>query len=107
MKVRPAMELFSHSVAKALEYLFPKEGEMASFFQLVNDACDILNTRSKKPNGKSPFGMAFDVQVSTLDKFSKALTELRVFNRRPCIKPFQRGIKLTCESLKGLFQQLQ
>lgn len=34
------------------------------------------------------------------------MTELRVQSRRPCLKPFQKGIKLICESTKGLFSDL-
>lgn len=110
MKVRPAMELFSHSTAKALQYLLPEYKEMADFFLLLNDGMDLLNTRTTHLDQnplKCPFGSEYELQVKTLDKLCKNITELRIMNKRPCIKPFQRGFKLSCESLEGLFLQLK
>jgi len=38
-------QLFSRTTAAAIRHLFPDKVEMANFFELVNDALDIMNTR--------------------------------------------------------------
>lgn len=110
MNVRTAMELFSETTSKAIKFLLPEHSDMANFFLMVNDAVDILNTRTVEcsfDHKKCPYGKHLDEQSALLRKFSKNMMELRVQNSRPCLLPFQKGVKLTCGSLCGLFRQIQ
>lgn len=109
MKVRPAFELFSTTTAKAVQYLLPEHKQLASFIQLVNDACDIFNSRTKIRNTnpfKCPFGLELQEQKNVVEKFCKNILELRYQTRYQCIKPHQRGLELDCHSLFGLFEIL-
>jgi hypothetical protein len=109
MNVRKAFELFSATVAKALEYLLPEYKELSEFIKLVNDASDLLNVRTNQDNQnpcKAAFGKDLNVQTKILEKLSKNVTEFRIQDRRPAIKPFQKGIKLTCSSIQGMFKDL-
>jgi hypothetical protein len=110
MDVRTAMELFSNTTSAAIKFLLPEHDDMANFFKLVNDATDILNTRTKECGAdhpyNCPYGNHLAEQDKILEKFVKNMMELRVLNSRPSLLPFQKGFKLTCGSIKGLLQDM-
>ena len=62
-------KLFSNTTAEAIRYLFPEE-HVATFFKLINDSFDILNSRrcvDNKPLA-SGFGTHHEVQEGVLKK---------------------------------------
>nr|CAH7756017.1 unnamed protein product [Callosobruchus chinensis] len=116
-KVRPAVQLLSNSVAKAVNYagengLMPKDSywkEAAVIVQLFNDWFDLLNSRSKVvPNcpTRNAYGTDLGAQAQLLDKMSDMVKSMRVGKHNGII-PFQKGILLTNRSLKALLPYLQ
>lgn len=87
MNVKLAAQVFSNSVANALDYLredsdkpgFEKSKETSDFIRLVNNTFDILNSRSKLGEGYAqPLSLKnIDVWKSTLDNFINVISNLK------------------------------
>ena len=107
-KVRIAAQLFSRTTAAAIRYLFPDKMEMAYFFQLVNDAFDILNTRIKTGHFQttSAYGTHLDMQNQILDSMHGTVAGMRIVGKKTLL-PFQKGFLMSITAVKGLFASLQ
>lgn len=107
-RVYLAMQLFSNTTAKAIKYLMPNEEEAANFFQLANDAFDILNAR--RYNDKNVlscgYGIHKDAQERILRELYTCVEKMRVGNTNHLL-PFQKGFMTSIRSLFGLFSDLQ
>ena len=88
-KVRIAAQLFSRKTAAAIHYLFPDKMEMAYFFQLVNDAFDILNTRIRKGHFEttSAYGTHLNMQNQILDSMHGTVAGMRIVGKKTLL-PF-------------------
>src|SRR6218665_2540380 len=107
-KVRIAAQLFSRTTAAAIRYLFPDKMEMANFFELVNDAFDVLNTRVKTGHFHmtSAYGTQLNTQQQILDSMHKAVGRMRIVGKKTLL-PFQKGFLMTITAVKGLFASVQ
>ena len=111
MKVRPAFELFSAKVAKAIQVAFPERKSEAEFFQLVNDFSDLMNSRTTpQPVSsiyKSAYGSKHQEQQKFLGKFYWYFSKIRVGRRiSGSYAPFQKGFLIALRSLLGLFEEM-
>lgn len=80
--VRLAAELFSHSVAKSIQKMFPNDNDakkLAEFIDLVNSWFDIMNSYSLNGIGyKKPYGMDLTEQnkiLGSCDYFYSNVTQ--------------------------------
>ncbi|CAH1955417.1 unnamed protein product [Acanthoscelides obtectus] len=116
-KVRPAVQLLSNSVAKAISYagengLMPKDSywkEAAVVVQLFNDWFDLFNCRSKFVENcptRNAYGTDLDKQIRLLDEMSEVVSSMRIGKHKGLI-PFQKGILLSNRSLKELLPYLR
>ena len=108
MNVRLAFETISNTVACALKKnFFAGKAKQADFFKLANDSFDVLNSRLKNDSNpmKCSFGVHLKDQIKILDQFYDEIENMRVIGSR-ALYPFQRGILMCINSLKGLFQHL-
>lgn len=115
-RVRPAVQLFSNTVAKAISYagetgLMPQNSnwELASYcVQLFNDWFDLFNSKSRFVGNcptRNAFGTDFENQKKKLNDMSEFISCLRVGKHKELI-PFQKGILLSNKSLIEMFQYL-
>lgn len=116
MNVRTAFELFSNTVATALEFTNKNCKKQAEFFRLINDYSDLLNSRTSQLNAKPykcTFGVGMEKQIELLDKVTATIAGMRVGDlpkkkkKTKALFPFQKGVILTNTSLKGLYHQLR
>jgi len=107
-KVRLAAQLFSGTTAAAIRSKWPDKQEMANFFQLVNDAFDVLNSRIKtgKLPHQSAYGLALDAQDHVLDAMSVMLANTHAIGKK-ILLPFQKGFLLSIAATKGLFNDIR
>lgn len=116
-RVRLAAELFSNTVAKAIQYcgkhgLMPKNSQWhkaAEIVQLFNDWFDLLNSRFKYNEncpGRNAFGTDLKSQQELLNKVSEITSTMRIGKHEQLI-PFQKGILLTNRSLAEMFDYLR
>jgi hypothetical protein len=112
-RVRPAFQIFSNSVSKAISYLNIASSKVSEFFKLVNDFSDVLNSGfyQNDPNPyKNPFGMNFSEQKEILLKMRSAIGKMTVglppATRKQALKPFQKGFLISITSLLGLFEDM-
>jgi len=113
-RVRPAFQVFSHSVAKAISYLELASPKVSQFFQLVNDFSDTMNSgfcqNSVNPY-KNPFGMNVNEQRGILLQMLTIMETMTVGTppktRKPALKPFQKGFIISINSLLGLFEDMK
>lgn len=116
-RVQLAACLLSKSCAHSIKYL--GENEMlegndwehtSNFFLLVNDWFDVMNSSGKYGDveSRNAFGVNIDSQIEILDKMSEEMKSMRVQSKKARgLYPFQKGIILSCQSLKGLYEMLQ
>lgn len=116
-RVRPAVQIFSNSVAKAIEYagkygLMPTNSEWqkaADCVQLFNDWFDLFNSRTKLVANcisKNAFGTDLENQRKIVSRMSELVSTMRVGKHKEII-PFQKGILLTNLSLNQMFDYLK
>jgi len=107
-KVRIAAQLLSRTTAAAIRYLFPNKIEMENFFELVNDAFDVLNTRVKTGHfhATSAYGTHLNTQQKILESMHKAVGGMRIVGKETLL-PFQKGFMMTITAVKGLFASVQ
>lgn len=112
-RVRPAVQLFSNSVAEAIQYCgemghMPKNSPwslVSKIAKLFNDWFDLLNSHLKYVGncpGKNAFGTNLDTQKNLLNKMSAFIANMRVGNHKGLI-PFQKGILLTNRPIPELY----
>jgi len=96
-----------HAVA-AIRYMWPDKQAMANFFQLVNDAFDVLNSRIKtgKLPHQSAYGLALDAQDHVFDAMSVMLANTHAIGKK-ILLPFQKGFLLSIAATKGLFNDIR
>lgn len=116
-KVRPAVQIFSNTVSKAILYcgekgLMPSTSSWkttAATIKVFNDWFDLLNSRHKMTDHcpeKYAFGVELASQQSVLDNMLHLINSVRVGKHKRLI-PFQKGIILTSRSLKELYDYLK
>jgi hypothetical protein len=113
-KVRPAAQLLSNTVAKAVEWC-GMEGflddmywhETSKFVKLMNDWFDVFNAQIKYAGhpGANAFGVNLEKQLMILKETSEVVSKMIVGNHKSLI-PFQKGILLSNNSLTELYQYL-
>ncbi len=103
-----AAQLLSSRTAKAIE-LVMKLPAAASFFQTVNDAFDVLNSRvpigDKHRPLKNGYGLDFAAQDAALQKLRDLNSNMRCGNKTYMLT-FQKRLETSIESLRGLFRDL-
>lgn len=108
MKVRLAVQLFSHHTAVQLKRTFPHFTEAFNFVECVNAWFDVMNSRfimDFKNPVHSAFGKRIEEQCAVLDKMYSLMSNLRIIGHNSLL-PFQRGIMISITSLKGLYDDL-
>lgn len=105
--VRLAAQLFSHTVATALDHYKPgndETGHLSQFIGIVNDWFDLMNTyvpkRSLQPL-KCGYGLYEEEQTKCLEKMFESISVLRCKGKKKML-PFQKGILLSISATKGL-----
>ena len=105
-KVPIAAQLFSRTTAAAIRYLFPDKMEMVQFFELVNDAFDIPNTRIKTGHFQttSAYGTQLNTQEQILDsKHETVAGGMRIVGKKTLL-PFQKGFLMTIQQSRACLQ---
>lgn len=114
-RVKPAVQIFSNSVAKAIQYcgqreLMPKGSEWkeaSEIIQIINDWFDLLNSRHKFNSPRqNAFGTDLENQVNLLNKMSQLVSDIRIGRHKGLIQ-FQKGILISNKSLAELFAYVQ
>ncbi|CAL8083730.1 unnamed protein product [Orchesella dallaii] len=100
-----AAQLLSRTTSLAIESLDPNNKEISEFVALVNDWFDVFNSRHPNDPIRKPFGMDLENQTAILDRMSDEIRHLRKGDKRAML-PFQRGILISINSLKALFNDL-
>jgi len=113
-RVAPAFQLYSRRVSEALKFMYPTnqlKHKQANFIQLVNDFCDISNTRTKQQNSSrytSPYGMFQNEQDELYEKAYHIFSTMVVGQRRTkSFAPFQRGLLMYIISIRGLLEDMK
>lgn len=113
-KVRPAAQLFSNTVSKAIAFCGAKKiitengwQETAELVKLINDWFDLFNSRCKYGShvGLHAFGVEIENQISLLKSVSELISSIKVGRHQKLI-PFQKGILLSNESLIQMYNYL-
>lgn len=106
-KVLPAFQTFSRTVAHLWRKVFVNRQKEADFIHLVNDFCDLLNTRclTGMTPAKKAFGLEKAAQFKLLQDMEQAMVHLRVGSAKHLF-PFQRGFLCSIHSLQALLQQM-
>lgn len=114
-KVKLAAQLFSHSTASVIRRVYSlgheiyNAAETEEFVEIVNDWFDIFNskfTTIQSVPTKKPFGMDLLNQNEFIDKVDVCVRNTRAFGRQSLL-PFQKGILMSNNSLKGLHRYVQ
>lgn len=101
-RVRPAIQLLSNSVAKAIEYcekngMMPKNShwqQASNMVKLFNDWFDMLNSHSKfieNCPGRNAFGIDLEKQTKLLNSMSEFIKSMRLGKQKELV-PFQKRI---------------
>lgn len=94
-KVRPAAQIFSNQVSKAIEWCGmsgfmegTKRKETAELLKLVNDWFDLFNAQNKygSHSGTNAFGTNYNEQMKLLDRMNKYISNMRVGTHRNLIQ---------------------
>lgn len=114
-KVKLAVQLFSHNTASAIRRCYGlghdlfNATETAEFISVVNDWFDVFNrkfTTFQSLPTKKPFGMDLLPQMQSLANMDACMQNIRARGRQTLL-PFQKGILMCNNSLRGLFQYLK
>jgi len=103
-RVRPAIQLLSHTVAQGLRHSVPQSDALANFIDTVNDFFDVFNSRCtmEDPPEKSGYGCKLNNQDAALERMLTLCQSMRIPGARHLL-PFQKGILVSIASLRGLF----
>lgn len=114
--VKLATQVFSNTNAIALEWCGEKGfiedclewSETAKFITLFNDWFDLFNSSSKfgSHSGMHEYGINAEKQNELLAKVSLLVKDMRV-GKRSNLLPFQKGILISNESLKNLYNDMK
>ena len=108
-RVRPAAQLFSETVASALEHKFNGQfDKQAAVIRLMDQTFDVMNSRipyNRKKPLNSGFGRIHDQQKQTLEDAMLLMSAARVKGKKSLL-PFQNGFLASCRSLLQLFDYL-
>ncbi len=101
-----AAQLLSHTVAKALEYLFGKE-KQGRAVQTINDWFDVMNSRQITSANKlnSAFGIHFEEQLHALTAMENLVTAGPAVGKSR--QPWEKGVVMGIRSVKELYQDLK
>jgi len=113
-RVRPAFQVFSSSVAKAISFLNIATSKVSNFFQLVNDFSDVMNSgfyQSSSNPFKNPLGINYPEQKNVLMAMQETIQTMTVGDlprtRKPGLKPFQKGLIISITSVCGLYEDMR
>lgn len=113
-KVKPAAQLLSATLAKALEWcgsrsLFSNFSwkETSKFLGLINDWFDTFNSKAKYGShpGVNAFGTALEAQIQIVNQATEVIANMAVGKHKSLV-PFQKGIILSNHSLLELHTYL-
>ena len=107
-RVRLAAQLISHTTATAIRCLFPLKSKLADWLELFDTWFDIFNSAfpiSKKKLGCA-FGKHFSEQSAILDQVSTCVETMHAIGKKSLL-PFQKGMLISINALKGLYQDLK
>ena len=114
MRVRAAVQFFSHSMASLAWKCFEDRPEIGNFFEIVNNGFDALNSRvpqDTKNRLRSGFGLFYEDQVDAITTMQETIENLRFRtpkgNIRNALLPCQQGFLLSIKSLKALHSSLK
>lgn len=114
-KVKPAAQIFSNTVAKAIKFCGLKGHmketnwhETSDMIAMINNWFDLFNARSKfgTDQGHNAYGINLENQIALLDEVSMFISLMRV-GRHKSLIPFQKGILLSNKSMVNLFHYLR
>lgn len=116
-KVKPAAQLLSNTVAKAIEYCGSNGGisnfnweECQKFIKLINDWFDLFNSKTKfgTCSGCNAFGTNINSQISLLNEVTSQISVMIVGGKKAkSLLPFQKGILLNNKSLIQIYNYLK
>lgn len=108
-----AAQLLSHTTAVALKRYRPGPSSilaehLADFVGLVNRWFDVFNSFSveTKQHGKRPYGFELEDQNEILNEAIRVFGSMRC-NGKTTLQTFQKGIIMSCTSLKLLMEELR
>lgn len=111
--VRLAAQLFSNTTAKALELYKPVNDEnisnLSAFIASVNDWFDVMNTyvpEQSLQSSKCGYGLYEVEQNKCLDDMFTIVETMRCPGRKTML-PFQKGILLSINAIKGLLDYVR
>ena len=108
LRVRPAAELLSEKVSKAITFLLPDRKPEAEVILSIDRFFDVMNSRLKH-DGKTlrcGYGVHLVDQQKALDDMESIAINSRVGSRKTLL-PFQRGILMSIRALPGLYSNLK
>ena len=124
-KVALAAQLFSRSTASGLRLLFKDKKELADFIELINNAFDILNSRSSEGHKQYDYALGwesefkkFDDQKQILLKAKEEISGMRMINIKlyqtkgnlepvKSLLPFQKGWIVSIDASLALLDKLR
>jgi hypothetical protein len=106
-RVRPALQIFSHTTAAAYKKVFPNRPVQADFIEMMNDWFDLMNSRTiqEAQRKKKPLGMDLAAQMDLLDRVEQAVINFRVLGKKH-LYVFQKGMLISIRSTRDIFHQL-
>lgn len=112
-----AVQLLSRSYANALKYLGEKVllevnnwRETWNFINLIDRWFDVINSNHMYSDKSSryAFGINTDMQMEVLDRVTSLMSRMKVKSPKTrYLYKFQKGVRLSCQSLIGLFDMLK
>lgn len=114
MRVPPAAKMFSNNVSRAVKVCgekgfikYSNYKELSYVLKLVNDWFDIHNSMAEfgRHEGVNAF-TASEKQVKILDEMTELFKKIKI-GKHECCLPFQNGIIISNESLKGLYEMVK
>ena len=108
-RVRIAAQLLSHTIAKALTFIFGEKYKVQSdAIETINDWFDTMNssTMCSKKKLSCGFGIHFEDQLYALNKMRKLILTMKIHGKSYML-PFQKGILISIEATQGLFKIMQ
>ena len=107
-RVRLAAQLLSHTTATAVRCLLPGKTKLAEWIELFDTWFDILNSRIPCHVKKMScgFGIHLEEHSAVLDQVKMVVSSMRRKNKASLL-PFQTGILISVEALRGLFNALK
>ena len=111
-RVKYATQLFSETVAGALEYLYRDEySEQAKIISLCDSYFDVMNTKQMYDVKKNrcALGIHEEEQFEILNSMEELVSKMYFVTEKGNLsqKPFQKGITVAIKSVKDLYMEMK